>query len=1205
MEWHSSWGHLAPTRRCSGGTWMLWYRDALLSAKHSTRKVLTLMLLFNYPISLMADGLGDLVINEIQVANIDQYVDPSWNYGAWIEIYNPTGMSRQLRGCWISDDPENLMKSKISQSTIVEAGGYKNLWFDHHDKYCPSQINLKLNQDGGDIFISDSKGRLLFSQEYPPAIPRASWARVNNGADEWGYTNKPTPEASNGDVVVCMERLEAPIVNKPSQIFVGTLPVMVTIPDGCILRYTTDGKTPSMTQGMTSTTGQFIINNTSVYRFALFKEGFLSSPVITRSYLLHDKDFSLPVISVVTDPKNLYSDELGIFVRGVNGRPGLGQSTPCNWNMDWDRPCNFEYLNETGTSLVNQETDMARTGGWSRATTPYAFKIKAKKQYEGKNSLDYPFFQGKPFNKNKCLLMRNGAGGGDSYGRVKDAFLQKLLITSGMDVDAQEYQPVAHYINGLYRGVINMMEPSNKHYVYANYGLDEEDIDFFEIDSDSGYVQKCGTREAFEKWYKLSKTAGNEDTYDKILELVDIDEYCNYMAVEFYLGNWDWMRNNVKAWRPANVNGRFRYVLFDLDLAFTLSTNTFSSFEEKQINTFEKLYGEPVEYWTKEVEPVTIFLNMLQNARFRRQFIDAYCLVAGSVYDPVRCDTLIRKWASYVEPMQLLDDNGYGKNGSPWGEANSVINALSNRQDIMLQTLKNYAPLKIENLEGQRVKLSSNIPEARLLVNGQEIPTGHFNGQLFAPVALSAEAPAGYVFDGWKKTEENISSETLISGGDTWSYYDKGSLDGKNWTSIAYSTSAWKTGRTPLGYGSDNTGFATVMTSNFTTYYFRKVFSLNTPLSDNETILLNYVVDDGFVVYVNGAEAGRYNMPSGNISYNTYSNTYAAVGFDQGVMELNGSLFKKGINNIAVEVHNYSSSSSDICWDANLKKVKKWTPISTEKEMVLPDGDIELMACFSKATTGSSVSTHPVVINEVSATNSIYVNDYYKKSDWVELYNMTDEDIDLAGMYLSDDLGKPAKYKISSNGAEVSTLIPAHGYRIVWCDKRDAITQLHAPFKLANEDYACVLLTAADKSWVDTLIYCAHKGRESVGRFPDGGKNLYWMPRPTIKKSNAWSSNNERWDGMSIIIDKINLLVAESGAMNITFRNNTLYIRSEEKSNVTLQIYTLNGTLVMSYSLRMDNEKKHVNLSSLPTGTYIANTSDQEGNKCAIKVLIK
>lgn len=1187
MKWHSS---LAPRHWCGGGAFV--------------GKVLTLILSFNYPILLLADGLGDLVINEIQVANIDQYVDPSWNYGAWIEIYNPTGMSRQLRGCHVSDDPENLMKSKISQSTIVEAGGYKNLWFGHSDKYCPSQISLKLNQDGGNIYISDSKGRLLFSQEYPAAIPRASWARVNDGADEWGYTNRPTPEASNGDVVVCMERLEAPVVNEPSQIFEGTLPVTITIPEGCTLRYTTDGKTPSMTQGMTSTTGQFIINNTGVYRFALFKDGFLSSPVTTRSYLLRDKDFSLPVISVVTDPKNLYSDELGIFVRGVNGRPGLGQSTPCNWNMDWDRPCNFEYLNEVGTSLVNQETDIARTGGWSRAATPYAFKIQAKKQYEGKNSLDYPFFRGKPFNKNKCLLMRNGAGGGDSYGRVKDAFLQKLLITSGMDVDAQEYQPIAHYINGLYRGVINMREPSNKHFVYANYGLDEENIDFFEIDSDSGYVQKCGTREAFEKWYRLSKAAESEDTYDEILKLVDIDEYCNYMAVEFYLGNWDWMRNNVKAWRPAEVNGRFRYVLFDLDLALSLTTNVFSSFEEKRINTFEKLYGEPIEYWTKEVEPVTIFLNMLQNARFCRQFIDAYCLVAGSVYDPVRCDTLIRKWTSYVEPMQLLDDNGYGKNGSPWGEANNVISDLYNRQDIMLQTLKEYAPLKLDNVEGQHVKLSSNIPEARLFINGQEIPTGHFNGQLFAPVSLRAEAPAGYVFDGWKKADETISSETLISGGDTWSYYDKGSLDGKNWTSIAFSTSAWKTGRTPLGYGTDNTGFATVLASNLTTYYFRKVFSLNTPLADNETILLNYVVDDGFVVYVNGVEAGRYNMPSGNISYNTCSSTYAAVGFDRGVMELRGSLFKKGINNIAVEVHNYSPSSSDVCWDANLTKVKDGIPISENEEMELPNGDIELKACFSKVPTGSSELTHPIVINEVSAANSIYVNDYYKKSDWVELYNMTDRDIDLAGMYLSDDLENPKKYRISADNENVATTIPSHGYRVVWCDKRVPINQLHSDFKLANEDGACVMIMAADESWADTLAYCIHDGRETVGRFPDGGRDVYRMTRPTIGKSNSWNSYAEKLEDSIVNPDRIEALVANDGDMKIHFKGNMLYIREEECPYVSLNVFTTGGILVMSQRVHLSDGKGVVNVCPLAPETYIAEISDSNGRKCATKFIV-
>ena len=1110
-------------------------------------------------------------------------------------------------------NPGAPKKALIAQSTIVSAGGYKNLWFEHHDKYCLSQMKMKLNQEGGCIYLSDSKGNLLLSQEYPAGVPRGSWARVIDGADEWGYTNRSTPEASNENVIVCEERLEAPKVSMESCFFEDKLDFYISIPEGTTLRYTTDGSTPSLTQGLTSTTGFFTVDRTSVYRFAFYKEGFLNSPVITRSYLLHDKDFSLPVISIATDPRNLYSDELGIFVRGVNGRPGLGQPTPCNWNMDWDRPCNFEYLNKEGMSFVNQEANISRSGGWSRSVTPYSFKVQAKKQYEGQNILEYPFFENKPFNRNKALFMRNG-GNGDSYCRVKDAFLQRLFLTSEMEVDAQEYQPVAHYINGIYKGVINMREPSNKHFVYANYGLDEMEIDFFEIDSDTGYVQKCGTREAFERWYRLSKNAGDDDAYNEILKMVDIDEYCNYMAVEFYLGNWDWMRNNVKAWRPADKDGRFRYILFDLDGSFSLGSNIFTAFEEKQINTFSTLYGEPVSAWTKEVEPVTIFLNMLQNAHFRRQFIDAFCLVAGSVYDPVRCDSLIRRWTEYVAPMQVLDDNGYRKNSSPWSTAKDVINNLSNRQNLMYQTLKNYEPLKLGNTEGQHVKLSSNIQEARLSVNGQTVPTGKFNGQLFGLVTLRAEAPMGYVFDGWKKVDENPESETLIRMGDKWTYYDKGNLDGKNWTSIGYSTSIWGNGAAPLGYGNGNKDFNTIISygndgnQKYSTYYFRKVFTLSSAPSEDETMRLNYLVDDGFVVYINGVEAGRYNMPSGDISYNTLASNYAAVGYDSGSVEISNNFFKNGLNCLAVEVHNKSRSSSDICWDASLVKERKTeTYIGSEAEIGLPVGNFELIACFSKTSTGSSESAIcPVVINEVSAANSIFVSEYYKKDDWVELYNMTDEEIDLRGMFLSDDIDNPKKYQIDADGREINTLIPAHGFKIIWCDKRDPISQLHAPFKLGNEDNACVLLTAADGSWADTLVYCAHTGRESVGRFPDGGINVYRMARPTIEKRNAWNSYTEKWEpGLSEISSPKERDFTNNGAMSITFRNNVLHIRSEEEQNVTLTICTIGDALVFSQVLHLYDGKENVSLPPLLPGAYIATAMAMDGERCSIKFLMK
>ena len=128
----------------------------------------------------------------------------------------------------------------------------------------------------------------------------------------------------------------------------------------------------------------------------------------------------------------------------------------------------------------------------------------------------------------------------------------------------------------------------------------------------------------------------------------------------------------------------------------------------------------------------------------------------------------------------------------------------------------------------------------------------------------------------------------------------------------------------------------------------------------------------------------------------------------------------------------------------------------------------------------------------------------------MELYNTTNKDIDVEGMYLSDNPDKPKKYQItgtsaSATGTAVSTTIPAHGYLIVWCDKESSLSQLHASFKLANEGGE-ILLTAADESWTDRFTYAAHTSDQTVGRYPDGSNQVYLMNIPTIAKTNITSS---------------------------------------------------------------------------------------------------
>ncbi|MCD8302990.1 MAG: Ig-like domain-containing protein, partial [Prevotellaceae bacterium] len=214
-------------------------------------------------------NLQDIIITEIQSANIDQFIDPSWNYGGWVELYNPGDTGVPIQGCWVSDDPQNLQMVHISQPMAVPAKGYLNLWFGHHDKYCPSQIDMQLDEEGGTIYISDSNGKLITSQTYPEAISRCSYARKSLTGDEWAWTSTPTPEQANDGSTYCTERLDAPVVDKDSQIFGTTLTVCVNIPEGATLKYTIDGSAPTATNGETSATGLFYPSATTCYRFCL------------------------------------------------------------------------------------------------------------------------------------------------------------------------------------------------------------------------------------------------------------------------------------------------------------------------------------------------------------------------------------------------------------------------------------------------------------------------------------------------------------------------------------------------------------------------------------------------------------------------------------------------------------------------------------------------------------------------------------------------------------------------------------------------------------------------------------------------------------------------------------------------------------------------------------------------------------------------
>lgn len=1102
---------------------------------------------------------SNVIINEIQASNIDQFVDPSFNYGGWVELYNPSDKGVDLGGCYIMDHKGNEFHLR-KDFGIIHAGGFLNLWFDHNSFYgdARNQIDFKLDLDGGTIIICDSQKKEVTRFAYPAAIRRTSYARKVDGAGIWGVTSTPSPLASNNASVWVNTQIDAPVVNTDAQLFTGSLSVKVTIPAGQTLMYTTDGSTPTLTNGQKSTNGSFTVTNTATYRFRLFQEGYIPSEVVTRSYIKKDKDYVFSVVSVVTENKNLYSDEMGLFVKGTdNGRPGNGKKYNCNWNMDWERPVNFEYIKKDGSGrynimAYNQEVDLEMCGGWSRAWDPHSFKIKANSLY-GKKFLDYPFFSEKPYIKNQVLQLRNA--GNDHLYRFKDVALQEIVKRSGLYIDTQAWEPVHVFVNGNYHGVLNMREPNNRNYAYSNYGISNSYLDQFEMSPDSAYIQKFGTKDKFLEWLEKSKGVANDAIYKDICDnIVDIDEYINYMCVELYLGGTDWPQNNVKGFRArkdvsnGHDDGRFHFVLFDLD-GCLVTTFPFNNLMDKHDHLFKPLLGVDPDgndfnekQIQQKIEFVTIFLNMLNNETFRKKFVDSYCIITGSVFEPSRCKAIIDELCAKMNQglklemvkeykkgngeqeqdtnFDLSDENGEYtiRPGDATPSADFLRAALTaNRQSSLISTMSTFLSLK----NPQTVSLSSNVEGAKLLINGIEVPTDKFSGTLYPPVTVKAVAPAGYDFVGWRSPSSDAYVD-VFGTNSNWRYYDAGALTGSIWKSNMDSYR-----ESPAPFCSAKAS-KTVLKDDAKTAYFSKTFNLDASQITSD-LKLSFGYADGFVVYVNGKEALRHNMADGTVSYSSHAIKNVSQKCEFGSAILPKSLFVKGKNIIAVEVHLAENSASAMYWDAALlyKSSSANGIVSTSPEYPLSFSEYNLVAMYAQQDDDNLLasSTTPIKINEVGAGNDIYINEYFKKEDWIELYNTTDTPLDVAGLYISDSEKDPTMYKIEANPA-VNTVIEPHGFLVIWADGMIAATQPHATFALKNADDKKVIITSSEDfinnnfsyfaahpefvRFADAITYKAHAYNQSCGRYPDGGDTFYVMNRPTIGKPNSLISYDRK-----------------------------------------------------------------------------------------------
>lgn len=184
-------------------------------------------------------------------------------------------------------------------------------------------------------------------------------------------------------------------------------------------------------------------------------------------------------------------------------------------------------------------------------------------------------------------------------------------------------------------------------------------------------------------------------------------------------------------------------------------------------------------------------------------------------------------------------------------------------------------------------------------------------------------APAYRGTPGESNVLPTTAEVTLLAAGSTWKYLDSGVAPDAGWTLPGFEDSAWASGGAPLGYGDTHqvtvVSYGADPSNKPTTTWFRSTVRVE-GASSLSAATLRLLRDDGAVIYLNGVEVARSNMPEGAIEATTFASSSSSGAAETSfwTYAIDPAQLAEGANTFAVEIHQHSLDSSDLGFDLSL-----------------------------------------------------------------------------------------------------------------------------------------------------------------------------------------------------------------------------------------------------------------------------------------------
>ena len=702
---------------------------------------------------------GQVWINEFMQSNIDLVIDDLNDFpDSWVELYNESEDTVSIKGWYLSDKANYTKGWQFDVDTFITPKGFLLIYCDKAETGLHTSFRLE-SGNGGAIYLFDEEGELLdevtgFAKQPAPNIARG---RTTDGADTWEYFVKATPNEPNAGETAT-KLLPSPMFSETGGVFLSEVTLALSLPDGAPddvttedIYYTTNGAEP--TEESLQYTGEITIAEPTAIRAKIIKPGYLINRSATHTYIVTDREFTLPIISLNTDSAFWYDPEIGIYTKGAQS---FGDA---NYSFDWRRPMHIEYFSSAEEkSVINQLEEGRISGGVTRQLSQKSMILYANKRF-GEKRYDYQLFADKPGQEIKSFILRN-SGNDFANTAFRDAAIQ-LFMGGKVDIDYQAHQPAIVFVNGKYHGIQNLRERSNEDFVVSNYN-GEENIDMME--NWPGNDLKAGDRVAFNE---LIERINSPTQYarQRLLETVDTEEFINYMILQIFVANTDFPHNNVVLWRMRD-NGKWRFILKDLD--FGLGLYNVSRTPDYDAIAFNINDND---------RPRKLFNALMMEDSFQKEFYDRFAVYMGdfmSVKNTVQVIDSLQQ--VIVQEMPFHIDRWVQQ----WHSNVSVsdMDGWNSEVDRMRQWLIDRYDHMYDHLAQHYGAAGTTVMKVRIPEEIQNPPTIHVNGIPLINTNFTGKFYLGKdVTIGWNEDQTGMHGWriTTASATDTISrdYYSK------------------------------------------------------------------------------------------------------------------------------------------------------------------------------------------------------------------------------------------------------------------------------------------------------------------------------------------------------------------------------------------------------------------------------------------------